>query len=146
MFLKKEKNAQKEEYVIIIGCGRLGSMLANSLSEQKRNVMIIDGNKSSFRKLDSSFGGLSLAGDAADIDILMEADIDKATDVIVVTESDNTNIMVSQIAKEIFGIESVIARLYDTERKCVYEELNINTICPADLSVFEIKRLLDEKE
>ncbi|WP_069999042.1 potassium channel family protein [Cellulosilyticum sp. I15G10I2] len=134
------------DYTIIIGCGRLGASLANDLSDRGGDVLIIDRNKDSFRKLSPSFGGLTLTGDAADIDILHEAQVEKATVVILVTDNDNTNIMIAQMAKKIFKKERVIARLYDPELKCVYYEFGIDTISPAVLSIKEINRLLNNTE
>ncbi len=141
-FRKKEKT----NYTVIVGCGRLGASLANTLSDEGENVLIIDNNKDSFRKLSPSYGGLTLMGDATDIDMLHEAQVEKATTVVVVTNSDNTNIMVAQMTKAIFKKDHVIARLYDPEREFVYSELGINTISPAVLSVNEIRKLLSYKE
>ena len=134
--------SNSKNYTIIIGCGRLGANLANALSDNGGNVLIVDNNKDSFRKLSPSYGGLSLMGDATDIDVLHEAQIEKANVVVCVTNNDNANIMVAQIAKEIFNTEHVIARLYDPERECVCREFGIETICPAVLSANEIRRLL----
>jgi trk system potassium uptake protein TrkA len=131
-----------EEYTIVIGCGRLGANLANTLSDKGGNVLIIDKNNDAFRKLSPSYGGLSIIGDAMDIDILQEAQINKASVVVAVTNSDNANIMVAQIARELFYIQRVIARLYDPDRECVYRELGIDTICPAILSAKEIDKIL----
>ncbi|MEA4849227.1 MAG: NAD-binding protein, partial [Clostridiaceae bacterium] len=99
-------------------------------------------NKDAFRKLSPSYGGLSIIGDAMDIDILQEAQISKASVVVAVTNSDNANIMVAQIARELFYIQRVIARLYDPDRACVYREFGIDTICPAILSAKEIDKIL----
>lgn len=134
--------SRSKDYIIIIGCGRLGSSIANSMSDIGTNVLVIDNNKDAFRKLLPSFGGLTLSGDAADLDILHEAQIEKATIVLAVTNNDNTNIMVAQIAKALFNIQRVIARLYDPERECIYREFGINTICPSVLSAKEITKLL----
>lgn len=142
LFTHKKLNG----YTIIIGCGRLGASLANDLSEQGGEVLIIDRNKDSFRKLSSSFGGLTLTGDATDIDVLRESQIEKAAAVISVTDNDNTNIMVAQISKVLFNKEHVIARLYDPELKCVYQEFGIDTISPAVLSIKEINNLLNHNE
>lgn len=139
------KSREHNDYTIIIGCGRLGASLAASLSNRKKNVSIIDKNKEAFRKLSPSFGGLTLEGDATYIDILKEAEIDKSTVVILVTNNDNTNIMIAQMVKELFGIKTVIARLYDPERECVYKEFNIDTICPSILSANKIDELLNIK-
>ena len=129
-------------YTIIVGCGRLGAVLANKLSDGGENVLIIDKYKDSFRKLSISFGGITLSGDATEISVLQEADIEKASAVVAVTDNDNTNILIAQMAKEIFNIKYVVARLYDFERECVYKEFDIDTICPATLSANEIERLL----
>ena len=140
---------KKEAYTIIAGCGRLGANLANTLSGEGASVLIIDNNKDAFRKLSPAFTGIALTGDAVMLNTLHDAQIEKATTVVSVTNNDNTNILVAQIAKELFGIEHVIARLYDPERECVYQEFNIETICPAVLSMKEINNLLnvpDEKE
>lgn len=143
MELLMDKKAD-EDYTIVIGCGRLGANLANTLSDEGGNVLIIDKNKEAFRKLSPSFGGLSIAGDATDLDVLQEAQISKASVVVAVSNSDNANIMAAQIARELFHIERVIARLYDPERECIYREFGIDTICPAILSAKEIDKILSE--
>lgn len=135
-----------EAYTLIVGCGRLGASLANELSDQEKNVIVVDSDKSSFRKLSPSFGGLTVTGDATSINVLKEAQIDKAGVVIVVTNDDNVNIMISQMAKELFNREKVISRLYDPDRRTVYEGFDIDLIYPAVLSVNEINRLLQEKD
>lgn len=132
----------KEDYTIIIGCGRLGSNIANSLSNEGKNVLIIDDNQDSFRRLASNFGGLAVVGDGTDLDVLKEAKMYKASTVIVVTNDDNINLMTAQMARDVFNVNKVIARLYDIERESIYQELGINTICPAMLSVKEINSLL----
>lgn len=134
---------KKTEYTVIIGCGRLGANIANTLSNEGKNVMIIDENKDSFRRLAPNFGGLSVVANGTDLDKLTEVKMENASAVIAVTNDDNTNIMVAQIAMELFGVESVIARLYDPECEPVYQKLGINTICPAALSAKEIDKLLD---
>ena len=130
-------------YTIIIGCGRLGANLANTLSDEGENVLIMDETKESFRRLASNYGGLSIVGNGTEFDKLQEARIDRATAVIAVTNDDNTNIMAAQIAREIFNVKKVIARLHDPECEIVYRELGIDTICPAVLSAKEIDKLMD---
>ncbi|MEA5060423.1 MAG: TrkA family potassium uptake protein [Candidatus Pelethousia sp.] len=129
-------------YTIIIGCGRLGANLANALSDEGGNVLIMDKNKDSFRKLSQSFGGLAVVGDGTDFDALKEAQIDHASVAVVVTNNDNANVMIAQIAREVFHVERVIARLYDPEREYIYHEFGIDTICPAVLSAKEIDKIL----
>lgn len=140
-FRSKESNLE-DRYTIIIGCGRLGANIANTLYNDGGSVMIIDENEDAFTKLPPSFGGMTMTADATEIAVLHDAEIEKAFAVISVTNNDNTNIMVAQIAKELFEIEHVIARLYDPERECVYREFGIDTICPAVLSAKEVDKLL----
>lgn len=140
--MKLFKTKKEEEYTIIIGCGRLGANLADTLSEMGCNVLIMDHDRDAFRKLSPGFGGLSVDGNGIDLDALVDAGIEKASAVIAVTNNDNINIMAAQIARDVFHVKSVIARLYDPERECVYREFGIETICPALLSVKEIDKLL----
>ena len=133
---------KKSAYTIIVGCGRLGSSLANSLSDEGGNVLIIDRDRDAFRRLSSSYGGLSIAANATDLDALRDAEIENASVVIAVTDHDNTNIMVAQLARDMFHVENVIARLSDPDRETVYQEFGIKTICPAVLSAKAIDQLL----
>ena len=143
----KEKSVSLEQakfrYTIIIGCSRLGASLATQLSEQGEEVTVIDKDRRSFSRLSGDFGGLTIVGDAAYLDILEAAEIKRATAVVCVTDYDNTNILVAQLVKELYGVEQVVARLYDQERQCVYQEFNIVTICPPALSALEITNLLN---
>lgn len=141
LFRKRKAN---DNYTIIIGCGRLGANIANSLSDEDGNVLVIDKNKEAFRKLSPSFGGLTITGDATDLDVLQEAQINKAETLVAVTNNDNANIMVSQMARELYKTHHIIARLYDPDRECVYQELSIDTICPATLSAKEVDKLLSK--
>lgn len=136
----KKKN---EDYTVIIGCGRLGAYLANELSDKEADVLIMDTRNESFKRLSSGFGGLAVVGNGTDLNKLSEAEIERATAVIAVTNDDNTNIMAAQIAKEMFHVKKVIARLYDPERENVYKELGVDTICPTILSSKVIDSLLD---
>ncbi len=134
---------KQDTYTVIIGCGRLGANLANTLSNEGENVLIMDENRDSFRRLASNFGGLSVVGNGTDFEMLREAQIRQASAVIAVTNDDNTNIMIAQIARDIFHVNRVIARLYDPECETVYQEFGIDTICPSVLSAKEIDKLLD---
>ena len=139
-------NKKNDGYTIIAGCGRLGADLANTLSDGGEDIIIIDKNPDAFRRLSPSFSGIVMTGDATEMAVLGNAEIEKASAVISVTNNDNTNILVAQLAKEMFNIERVIARLYDPECECVYREFGIDTICPAVLSTKEIDKLLYGEE
>jgi len=141
--MKGVLNRTRNDYTIIIGCGRLGASIANTLSDQEKNVLIIDSNKDSFRKLNPSFGGLILTGDATDLGVLKEAQIEKATLIIAVTNNDNTNIMLSQLASELYKKQHIIVRLYDPERKDVFNGSSIDVICPFIMSLNEVTEIID---
>lgn len=136
----------RDEYIIIVGCGRLGASLAMELTEKGIGVLVIDKDPKSFQRLSSSYGGLTMEADATDMEILVEAEIEKATAIVSVTNRDNVNIMVAQMAREWFHKERVICRLYDPERACIYKELEIDTICPSTLSAREAEKLIHEKK
>lgn len=137
-------NKKPDDFIVIIGCGRLGANLANTLSNHNGNVLIMDTTKDSFRRLSADFGGLAVVGDGIDLDALKNAQIEKASVVIAVTNDDNTNIMIAQLARDMFHVKRVIARLYDPERESVYQELGIDTICPAVLSAKEVDKFLEQ--
>ncbi|MFH1621788.1 MAG: TrkA family potassium uptake protein [Candidatus Omnitrophota bacterium] len=115
-------------YVIIVGCGRVGSELAMLLSKEGHNVVVVDKNPTSFNRLGKTFNGLTLVGNGFDIKLLKEAGIEKATAFCSVTNGDNTNIISSQVAKKIFKVPKVIARIYDPHRAEIYKTLGLNII------------------
>ena len=131
------------EYIIIVGCSRFGTNIATELSLSGRDVVIIDINENSFRKLSANDSGFKVVGDATDIDTLMEVDIYKATMLIAATNDDDVNIMISLIAKNILNIDTVITRLYDNEKEVVYEGLDIKIIRPTTLTINEFDKLLE---
>ncbi|MDR0531164.1 MAG: TrkA family potassium uptake protein [Oscillospiraceae bacterium] len=137
---------EKKDRAIIIGCGRLGSALANLLSDENAHVTVMDRDESAFRKLSPSYGGLILEGDGSDFDTLVEAGAHEATLLAATTEDDDVNIMVGQIAREILHIETVIVRLNDTAKEAAFAGSGIITFSPAQLCVNEFRRVLGEKE
>lgn len=137
------KPKEKEEYTIIVGCGRLGAKIANAMSDNEENVLVIDKSESSYKRLSADFGGINIYGDGMDIGTLKEAEIEKASVLVAVTDDDNINIMVAQMAKHIFKVPRVIARLYDPEKAVVFEGQDIDIICPAMLSADSINNLLE---
>ena len=128
----------EKDYTIIGGCGRLGYSIASKLSEANKDVMIIDHDKSSFRKLPMSFGGLTMIASISDLDRLKNAQINKASVFIAVTNDDNANICAAQIAKKLFHVEKVIARIYDEDKIPLLTKMNIEAICPTRLSVDQV--------
>jgi trk system potassium uptake protein len=115
-------------HVVIVGCGRVGSSLASVLTDLGHSVGIIDKRASSFKRLPEGFPGRRIVGFGFDRDRLLEAGIDEADAVAAVTSGDNSNIMVARIAKENFGIDNVMARIYDPGRAAIYHRLGIPTV------------------
>lgn len=121
--------------VVIIGCGKVGSRFAQMLSKEGNDVAIISNDANSFKNLDPDFDGVTITGVPIDQDVLKMAGIE-ATDILVaVTEDDNINIMVCQLAKEIFKVPKVIARIYNPAREHIFHEFGLETICPTDITV-----------
>lgn len=130
-------------FYCIVGCGSLGAQLAKTLSEKGEEVLVIDRDKKSFNKLGQNFGGLAVDGDATDLQFMSELDIKRAKILIAVTREDNINLMVCQIAKELYGLKA-IARLYNIEKESVYREFGIDIVCPDELTAIEINRKISE--
>ena len=122
------------QYIVVVGCGRLGSMLASRLSSQGNSVVVIDPHESSFSNLSSDFSGFQITGDASEIEILRSAKVDQADCVLAVTDKDNINLMVAQVARNVFEIGIVIARVFDPAREQIYRDFGIATISPTQLS------------
>lgn len=120
-------------YIIIVGCGRLGSHLANQLSSVGHSVVVIDNDETTFGYLSSDFSGFQISGDATQTSVLEEAKLKKADVFFAVTHDDNVNLMVAQIAKKIFNIPHVLARVFDPRREQVFERLGVETICPTSV-------------
>lgn len=129
------RSYQKSKLVtVIVGCGRLGAHIANKLSEQGSGVVIIDSSREAFRRLSPSFNGIIVTGDAMTLSVLEEAALGKAQALVAVTNRDITNIMVAQMAKEIYKVPRVIVRLLEPDLECVFRNSGIETISPLLLS------------
>ena len=115
-------------HIIIAGCGRVGSELARLLSNEGHDVIIIDKNKASFDRLRGGFNGVTLVGSGFDVELLKQAGIEKADAFCAVTNGDNTNLISAQVAKKIFNVPKVIARVYDPQRAHIYTALGMDVI------------------
>lgn len=114
---------------IIVGCGRIGSMVAQSLAQQGWEVAVIDKNLDAFRRLPEDFPGKKIVGMGIDMGALRAAGIEKADALLALTNGDNTNAMVAQMARDIFKVPFILARINDPLRADTYRELGIPTIC-----------------
>ncbi|MDN5343027.1 MAG: trk/ktr system potassium uptake protein [Oceanotoga sp.] len=133
-------------YIIVIGCGRTGSKLANYFSSKNHNVVVIDNDESTFQKLEASFNGITILGNGIDEEILLKAGIEKADAVLTMTKNDNTNIMAGQIAKKIYQIKKVIAKINNKSREELYKNLGLEIINTTEINAIQITNMLfDEK-
>ncbi len=132
--------------ILIIGCGKVGSGLANSLYKKGHDVSVIDLNQNNFTRLDNSFTGYAIKGVPIDADILREGGIEECDFVAAVTDDDNTNIMVSQLAKTFFNVPKVLTRIYDPKRKNIFTEFGLHTISPTALTVDVIERIINGQD
>ena len=131
--------------IIIIGCGKVGAKFAQVLSEEGHDIVIVDNDKNAFKLLKPNFNGITVTGVPIDQDVLKHAGIETVDALAAVTPDDNVNIMVCQVAREIFKVPRVIARIYNPEREHVFHQFGLDTICPTNLTVDIIRsKILDE--
>jgi trk system potassium uptake protein TrkA len=128
--------------VIILGCGRVGALLARELDKEGHAVTIVDRNQDSFNRLGHEYSGSMILGTGIDEDVLRRAGIEKADVFIAVTNGDNTNAMSAQIAKSIFHVPKVVARLYDPVRQETYRTLGLETVSPTLIGAEKIKETI----
>ncbi len=115
-------------HVVIMGCGRVGSTLAHSLEARGHSVAIVDSDPEAFRRLGAEFTGLTVTGVGFDREVLIAAGIERADSFAAVSSGDNSNIISARLARETFGVQRVVARIYDQKRAEVYERLGIPTV------------------
>jgi trk system potassium uptake protein TrkA len=129
-------------HIVIMGCGRVGSSLAHRLEQAGHSVAIIDQNPTAFRRLGPDFAGTQVTGLGYDRQTLVEAGIERAGAFAAVSSGDNSNIISARVARETFGIDHVVARIYDPKRAAVYERLGIPTIATVAWATNETLRAL----
>lgn len=132
-------------HVVIMGCGRVGSALAHTLDQAGHSVAVVDQDATSFRKLHPDFGGTTVTGIGFDRDHLSAAGIQRAHAFAAVSSGDNSNILAARVARETFGVENVVARIYDPRRAEVYQRLGIPTVASVAWQTDQIlRRILPE--
>ncbi|MER5495370.1 potassium channel family protein [Streptomyces sp. LE64] len=129
-------------HIVIMGCGRVGSALAQTLEQQGHTVAVIDRDPTAFRRLGSGFGGRRVTGIGFDQDTLREAGIEEAGAFAAVSSGDNSNIIAARVAREMFGIDHVAARIYDPRRAEVYQRLGIPTVATVRWTADQMLRRL----
>ena len=119
--------------IVVVGCGRVGSQLAMMLSVEGHNVVVIDRDESAFRRLGGTFNGVTIVGLGFDEEVLEEAGIREADAFAATTDLDNTNLMAAEVARTIFGVRHVVARLYNPVRERTYQLLDLDYVCGTTL-------------
>ena len=125
-----------------MGCGRVGSTVAHSLEAAGHSVAVVDQDADSFRRLGPDFRGRQVTGVGFDRDTLVEAGIEEAEAFAAVSSGDNSNIISARVARETFGLENVVARIYDPRRAEVYARLGIPTVATVRWTADEMLRRL----
>jgi trk system potassium uptake protein TrkA len=132
-------------HIVIMGCGRVGSTIAHILEDQGHSVAVIDQDAEAFRKLRSGFKGSKITGIGFDRDVLIEAGIERADAFAAVSSGDNSNVIAARVARESFGVQHVVARIYDPRRAEVYQRLGIPTVATVRWTADQmLRRLLPE--
>jgi trk system potassium uptake protein len=129
-------------HVVIMGCGRVGSSLSAAVERLGHTVAVIDKDAQAFRRLGTDFHGQQIVGVGFDKRVLVEAGIERAGAFAAVSSGDNSNIISARVARETFGVEQVVARIYDAKRAEVYERLGIPTVATVSWTTDRLMRTL----
>jgi len=124
--------------VIVVGCGRVGSRLAGMLSDNGANVCVVDIKADAFSNLGRNFNGSTVQGLGYDEDTLVKAGIEDCDVVAAVTQSDNANLMTTEVASRLYNVPHVIARLYNHDHERAYMQLGIDYVCGTTLVAEEV--------
>lgn len=128
-----------------MGCGRVGASLARALDRRGHEVAVVDQDELAFRRLGPQFGGRRVTGVGFDRDTLVAAGIERADALAAVSSGDNSNILTARVARETFGVETVVARIYDPARAEIYQRLGIPTVATVKWTSDQmLRRLLPE--
>jgi trk system potassium uptake protein TrkA len=129
---------------MIIGCGRVGSVLANRLDEAGHQVLVLDKNQQAFRRLSEKFSGERRVGNGLVEEYVRPALQEKTDILFVMTDKDNINLMISQWVKKKFQVYRVITEVHDSILAGLYKELGLETVCPTDLVLKELLQTIQE--
>lgn len=132
--------------IVLVGCGRVGSKLATLLDSEGHEVQIVDINEENFKSLPANFNGFSSPGIPIDQDVLRAANIGSCDAIAAVTPNDNTNIMIGQLAKEIFDVPKILVRISDPMRELAFSDVGLKTICPTNLTVAAAKSAITDAQ
>ena len=126
-------------YIIVVGCSRVGVTIAQSLESEGHSVVVVDRSRENLQKLGRSFSGITVVGNGFAPEVLKEAGIGRADVLLAVTDSDNANIVCAQVARKLFNLEKVFARIYDPARAATYQKMGVEIISETQLVVDALK-------
>jgi len=129
---------------MIIGCGRVGSVLANRLDEAGHQVLVLDKNQQAFRRLSERFSGERRVGNGLVEEYVRPALKEKTDILFAMTDKDNINLMIAQWVKQKFQVARVIAEVHDSILAGLYKELGVETVCPTELMLNELLKMTQE--
>jgi trk system potassium uptake protein TrkA len=129
-------------FVLIVGCGRVGSSIARTMLAEGHEISVLDEDPEAIAQLEKGqnqgwedIGGSFTVGTALEIDALLEAGIDRADAFVASTDGDNTNLVIAQIAQRRFNVPTVVVRVLDPARAKWYEEQGLKTVCPTQIAI-----------
>ena len=119
---------------IICGCSSLGVTITNKFSTEGKNIMVIDIEPKNFARLSERFSGYTIAGDISDLEVLEEAGIASAKEIVITTDDDNLNLFVAHIARKIYGVPNIYVRLSEPDNEVLLKGMDVKAIYPLELS------------
>ena len=138
-------------FVVIVGCGRVGSSIAKKMLAEGHEVSVLDEDPEAIAQLEKGetqtwedLGGSFTVGTALEIDALMEAGIDRADAFVASTDGDNTNLVIAQVAQKRFNVHKVVVRVLDPARARWYEEQGLRTVCPTQVAINQLEAAVAE--
>lgn len=132
--------------VLVIGCGKGGSKLAEDLDRRGHDVAVVDQNPDNFSNLSDNFNGVVVSGMPMDIDVLKNAGVEYCDAVAVSTADDNLNITISQIVRKFFNVKNVVTRVMDPARERAFRDFGMKTVCSTNLTCDAIYNTLLQNE
>ena len=138
-------------FVVIVGCGRVGSTVARGMLADGHEVSVLDEDPEAIAQLEKGEtqtweerGGSFTVGTALEIDALLEAGIDRADAFVASTDGDNTNLVIAQVAQRRFEVRNVVVRVLDPARAAWYEEQGLRTVCPTAVAIKQLDSAVRE--
>ncbi len=129
-----KKHSLLKNKTLIVGCGRLGSSMANKCSLERKNIIVVDKDPDAFDRLSDAFGGYTVTGDITDLSLLEEAYISTAKEIIITTGNDNVNLFIAHVARKIYDVPEIYVRLNNPENEILLKGMSIKAIFPFELS------------